>query len=68
MKGEVFVDAGEFLDVDGGAGFLADFAAEAVGDGLVEFEDAAGWFPAVVVASLDEEHVVGVDHDAGDAD
>jgi hypothetical protein len=50
-----FVDAGECHRVDVQAGFVADLAAQAVVDGLAEFEDAAGRFPAVVVAALDEQ-------------
>ncbi len=48
--GHVLVDTGESDGLHVEAGFLADLAAQAVVDGLAEFEDAAGRFPAVVVA------------------
>ena len=42
-----------------------DLANQAVLDGFVEFEDAAGRFPVAVVAPLRGEHVPGiVDNDA----
>jgi len=38
-------------------------------DGLAGFQDAAGRFPLVVVAALDEQRAaVVVDDDSGDAD
>lgn len=65
----VFVDAGEAVYGDGDAGFFEDFAADAFFEGFVEFEDAAGWFPFVVVAAADDEDaVLVVDDDSGDAD
>src|SRR5262249_39399712 len=65
----VLVDPGERDRLDVEPGFLADFAAQSVGDGFAEFEDAAGWFPAVVVGPLDEQGTaVVVGDDARDAD
>jgi hypothetical protein len=65
----VLVDPGEGNRLDIQAGLLADFAAHAVEDGLAEFEDAAGWFPAVVVGALDEQGAaVVVGDDACHAD
>jgi hypothetical protein len=63
------VNAGEGDGLDVEAGFLADFAAQPVVDGLAELEDAAGRFPAVVVGALDEQGAaVVVGDDAGYAD
>lgn len=65
----VLVRAGEALDFDGDAGFFGDFAADAVFEGLVEFEDSAGGFPCGVVAALDGQDAAVVAYDdAGDAD
>ena len=51
------------------AGLLGDLAADAVFEGLVEFEDAAGRLPLGGVAALDGEDAAVVAHDdAGDAD
>jgi hypothetical protein len=51
------------------AGFLGDFADEAVFDGFVEFEDAAGGFPASVIGAADDEEASLVVEDrGGDAD
>ena len=66
---EVLVDAGEAIDGDVDAGFFEDLAADALFEGFVEFEDAAGWFPVIVVAAAnDEDAVLVVDDDAGNAD
>ena len=46
----VLVDASEGLGLDPHAGLLQDLADQAGLDGLVEFEDAAGWLPVAVVA------------------
>jgi hypothetical protein len=65
----VLVDPGERDRLDIQAGFLADLAAQAIGDALAEFEDTAGWFPAAVVGALDEQGAaVVVGDDACDAD
>jgi hypothetical protein len=38
-------------------------------DGLVTLQDATGWFPVLVVASLDEQRsLLVVNDDASDAD
>ena len=67
--GHVLVDAGEGDGLDVEAGLLADLAAQAVGDGLAGFQDAAGGFPVAVVAALDEQRpAVVVGDDAADAD
>ena len=51
------------------AGFLADLPAQAVVDGLAEFQDAARGFPMVVVAARDEQRAaVVIGDDAADAD
>ena len=66
---EILVDTGEAFYADVHAGFFADFAADAFLELLVEFEDAAGWFPVSVVAALDYEDLVSVvNDDSGDAD
>ena len=52
--GHVLVDAGEGDGLDVEPGFLADLAAQPVVDGLAEFQDSAGWLPAVVVGPLDQ--------------
>ena len=65
----VLVDAAEGVRLDDEAGLFMDLAAQAGLDRLVEFEDAAGGLPAVVVAALDEQGVtVVVNDDAADAD
>lgn len=57
---------GDGFDVE--SGFVADLAAQPVFNGLAEFEDAAGWFPAAVVAALDGQGpVVVFADDGGDA-
>ena len=67
--GHVLVHAGERVGLDVEAGFLADLAAQAIVDGLAEFQDAAGGFPVLVVAPLDEQRAaVVVGDDAADAD
>ena len=67
--GHVLVDAGEGDGLDVEPGFLADLAAQAVVDGLAEFQDAAGRLPALVVAPLDQQRAaVVVGDDPGDAD
>ena len=53
--GHVLVDAGEGDGLDVEAGFLADLAAQPIVDGLAEFQDSAGWFPAVVVGPLGQQ-------------
>jgi hypothetical protein len=67
--GHVLVHAGERVRLDAEPGLLADLAAQPVGDGLAEFEDAAGGFPVLVVAAADEQDAaVVVGDDAADAD
>jgi hypothetical protein len=57
------------LQFDDEAGFLENFSAGAVFDGFGQFEEAAGGFPAAVVAALDDEGAaLVVDRDGGDAD
>jgi hypothetical protein len=55
-EGQVLVDAGEPLDLDDDPGLLDDLAPDAVLEGLVELQDAAGRLPPRVVAALDHEH------------
>jgi hypothetical protein len=67
--GHVLVDASERVGFNVEPGFLADLAAQAVVDGLAEFEDTAGGFPVLVVAAADEQDpAVVVGDDAADAD
>jgi hypothetical protein len=65
----VLVDPGESNGLDGDPGFFLDFAAYAVLNRLVQFEDAAGQLPCTVVAALDhKDATVCVEDDGGDAD
>jgi hypothetical protein len=66
---EVLVDAGEAVDGDGDAVFFEDLTADALLEGLVEFEDSAWRFPVVVIAAANyKDVVVVVDDNSGDAD
>jgi hypothetical protein len=51
----VLVDAGQGHGLDVETGFLACLAAQALFDGLAEFENATGWFPMMVVTALISE-------------
>src|SRR5262245_51736247 len=53
---DVLVDPRQPFEFDLEPGLLADFAAEAVVDGFVEFQDAAGWLPCTGVGPTDDEH------------
>jgi hypothetical protein len=67
--GHVLADAGEGDGLDVQAGFLADFAAQPLGDALAGFQDAARSLPLVVVAALDQQRAaVVVGDDSGHAD
>lgn len=67
--GHVLVDAGERAGLDVESGFLADLAAQAVMDGLLQLEDSPGRLPVLVVAAADEQDAaVVVGDDAADTD
>ena len=51
----VLVDAAQGVGLDVEPGLLANFAPQPGFDRLIEFEDAAGGLPVVVVAALDEQ-------------
>lgn len=57
-EGHVLAGSRERSDLDLGAGLFADLAAHAFLDGLVQFQEAARWFPLAVVAALDEQSVL----------
>src|SRR5215472_16280122 len=67
--GHVLVHACERVGLDVETGLLTDLAAQAVLDGLAEFQGAPGRFPVLVVAPPDEQHAaVVIGDDAADAD
>lgn len=67
--GHVLVDAGQFPDFDGKAGFFLNLAAHAAGDRLVQFEDASGRFPATIVGAADHQSTaLLVEDDPGNTD
>src|SRR5215472_5269590 len=67
--GHVLIYACERVGLDVETGLLADLAAQAVLDGLAEFQDAPWRLPVLVVAPPDEQHAaVVIGDDAADAD
>jgi len=67
--GHVLVDASEGVGLNLEPCLLADLAAQPVVDSLVEFQDAAGGFPVLVVAAADkQDSAVVVGNDTADAD
>src|SRR5262249_15812642 len=63
--GHVLVDASERDGLYCQPSFLVGFPAQAILDGLIQLQDAAGWLPLVVVAPLDEQRLAAVVGDDG---